>query len=122
MSKKLILWVCLVLTLGLITGTVVAEQVAYYPLDEGTGTVATDASGNGHHGTLRGSPAWVAGKNGQALEFPGTSGNNVDLGTWDPSDGTDQLSFAFWVRWNGQTGEWQGMISKRNSWNPAPIG
>jgi hypothetical protein len=122
MSEKLIYLASLVLVLGLVGGTAVADLVAHYPLDEGTGTTATDASGNGRDGTVKGDPTWIVGKSGKALEFSGTAGGHVDLGTWDPSDGTDQLSFALWVRWNGLSGEWQGMISKRNSWNPPPIG
>jgi len=33
--------------------------VGYWPLDEGSGTVATDASGNGHHGTLDSALSWT---------------------------------------------------------------
>ncbi|MHC4225904.1 MAG: LamG domain-containing protein, partial [Planctomycetota bacterium] len=122
MSEKLFFLASLVLALGLVATPAVADLVAHYPLDEGTGTIATDASGNGHDGAVKGNPEWIVGKAGKALEFTGASGGHVDLGTWDPSDGTDQLSFALWVRWNGLTGEWQGMISKRNSWGPPPIG
>ena len=122
MCKTLIYLASLVLVLGLVTSTVVADMVAYYPLDEGSGNTATDASGDGHNGTLNGDPRWISGKFGKALEFPGTSGGHVDLGTWNPSEGTDQLTIALWVKWNGLSGEWQGLISKRNSWGPAPIG
>ncbi len=122
MSRKLFFWVSFALVLGLATSTAVADLVAYYPLDEGSGDTATDASGNGHNGTLNGDPRWIAGKFGQALEFPGTAGSYVDLGTWNPSEGTDQLTIALWVKWNGLSGQWQGLISKRNSWGPAPIG
>ncbi|MEM7657603.1 MAG: LamG-like jellyroll fold domain-containing protein [Bacteroidota bacterium] len=33
--------------------------VVYLPMDEGSGLVALDESGNGHHGDLQGPPAWV---------------------------------------------------------------
>ena len=122
MSQKLIYLVSFVLVLGLTTSTAVADLVAYYPLDEGSGNTAIDASGNGHNGTLNGNPMWIAGKFGRALEFPGTPGSCVDLGTWNPTEGTDQLTIALWVKWNGISGQWQGLISKRNSWGPAPIG
>jgi hypothetical protein len=121
MCRNLIL-VSFVLLLSIGIGTLNADLVAYYPLDEGSGSIATDASGNGHDGTLKGDPAWIPGKFGQALEFPGTTGSCVDLGTWNPSEGTEQLTIALWVKWNGLSGEWQGLISKRNSWDPAPIG
>lgn len=35
--------------------------MAYYPLNDGSGQTARDASGNGLHGTLRNGPTWVGG-------------------------------------------------------------
>ncbi|HEY1712581.1 MAG TPA: hypothetical protein VGG07_06740, partial [Solirubrobacteraceae bacterium] len=47
--------------------------VAAFGFDEGSGTTLTDATGNGHNGTIT-SPAWsTAGKYGKALQFNGTS-------------------------------------------------
>src|SRR5437763_15373560 len=46
--------------------------VAAYGFEAGTGTVATDSSGNGLHGTLSGA-SWVGGKYGSGLSFNGTS-------------------------------------------------
>lgn len=46
----------------------------WYPLDEPTGTVVTDASGNGHDGVLKGDATW----SGDALRFGGTNGH-VDM-------------------------------------------
>src|SRR3989338_8998500 len=46
--------------------------VNYWSLNEGTGTVATDASGTGNTGTLTGGPTWVTGKYGSAVSFDGT--------------------------------------------------
>jgi hypothetical protein len=51
--------------------------VGYWKLDEGSGNVGSDSSGNGNNGTLTNSPAWVAGKNGTALRFDGFSNNVV---------------------------------------------
>ncbi|MGE0453569.1 MAG: Ig-like domain-containing protein [Vicinamibacteria bacterium] len=45
--------------------------VAQLALDEGTGSLAADASGNGNTGALRGGAAWVAGRSGQAVSFDG---------------------------------------------------
>ena len=46
--------------------------VSYYKLDDGSGTVATDASGNGHDGTLiQPELVWLPGYDGSALGFPG---------------------------------------------------
>lgn len=35
-------------------------QVGRWPLDEGSGSVIRDVSGNGNHGSLHGAPGWVA--------------------------------------------------------------
>ncbi len=46
---------------------------AHYTFDEGTGTKVGDSSGNNNHGTSVGTPQWVAGKQGGALSFSGTT-------------------------------------------------
>ncbi len=77
-----------------------------------------DSSGNGHHGTVLGTPTYVdgpAGK-GKALLFPGTPGSGVDLGTFNPSEKTGMLSISLWAKWNGLTTYYQGVIAKRSSW------
>lgn len=45
--------------------------IAYWPLDEGTGEIVQDASGNGHDGERRNGPEWVEGVRGRALRFDG---------------------------------------------------
>lgn len=47
--------------------------VGYWKLDEGTGNVTADSSGNGNNGTLINDPTWVDGKYGKALNFSGGS-------------------------------------------------
>ncbi|MDE2041362.1 MAG: fibronectin type III domain-containing protein, partial [Patescibacteria group bacterium] len=47
--------------------------VGWWPFDDGAGSTAGDASGNGNTGTLVGSPTWTTGKIGGALQFNGTS-------------------------------------------------
>jgi hypothetical protein len=46
--------------------------VAYWPLDEGSGTLANDDSGNGRNGFIAG-PGWFPGQFGEALHFSGAS-------------------------------------------------
>ncbi|MBN1771514.1 MAG: hypothetical protein JXB32_09650 [Deltaproteobacteria bacterium] len=51
------------------------RALAAWSLDDGAGTTARDASGEGHDGTLvgfAGDAAWVAGRVGGALDFDGT--------------------------------------------------
>jgi hypothetical protein len=52
------------------SGTLTNGLVAYWPLDEGNGTLADDESGNGHNGIIAG-PMWVPGQFGSALQFSG---------------------------------------------------
>jgi hypothetical protein len=88
--------------------------LGWWKLDEGQGNLALDTSGHGHHGDVRGGTTWIDGFDGGALEFDGNAGSYVDLGNWNPSDG--DLTVALWVNWNGLSGQWQGLIGKRNSW------
>src|SRR5437660_945341 len=91
------------------TSTAVSVTVAngtgllgYWAFDEGTGTTAIDSSGSGNNGVLFHSPAFIAGRMGNALSFNGvnqyvqvssTSGlnlsNAITLAAWiNPSDVT----------------------------------
>jgi hypothetical protein len=47
--------------------------VGYWKFEEGTGTTASDSSGNGNTGTLNNGPLWVDGKYGRALSFDGAT-------------------------------------------------
>ncbi|MCH8218478.1 MAG: discoidin domain-containing protein, partial [Planctomycetes bacterium] len=85
----------------------IANLVGYYPLDEGSGTRVSDASGKNHGGTFLGNPRWVAGRVGSgALDIPG-EGSSVELGTWNPSERSGQLSVWLWLKWGGLDGRWQ---------------
>ncbi len=54
-----------------ITGTVLHTSLAF---DEGAGSTAADASGNGHTATLQAGAAWGTGRNGSALSLDGKGG------------------------------------------------
>ena len=59
-------------SLGSVEGKFWQGLVGYWPFDEGTGTTAYDASGNGNSGTLTNSPLWQTGSNceaGSCLSF-----------------------------------------------------
>ncbi|MFH1882786.1 MAG: LamG domain-containing protein [Planctomycetota bacterium] len=77
--------------------------VGWWKLDEDMGTTAVDWSGHGNHGTLQGDPQWVAGYDGDALEFDG-SGDWVttdimpaDVGV----DGSKPKTVTAWVYTRG---------------------
>ena len=71
------------------TGT--GDLIAYWPLDEGAGTTATDNSGNGHDGTLINGPIW----NGNELIFDGVD-DYIDAGTFDVPG--QALTLAGWIQ------------------------
>ena len=83
-----------------------ANLVAYYRLDEGSGTNTVDATGNGHNGTLVSGPTWVP--SGAFVGAPQVStlvatsvtGPSATLnGTVNPEG---QSSFA-WFQWGAST-------------------
>jgi hypothetical protein len=78
MFRKLVCLFTFIVVLGA-AGSARAGLVGYWKLDEGSGTMVSDSSGNGHDGTIEGDPQWVAGMYGQALDFDGTD-DYVDIG------------------------------------------
>ena len=71
MSKRLTCLIAFVLVVSIGSGAS-ADLLVHWRLDEGSGTIATDTSGNGHDGTFTGDPQWVAGHNSAgALHFDG---------------------------------------------------
>ena len=62
MSGKVICSFSVVLMLGLMMSgpaqTGDTSLVGWWKLDDGSGTIAIDSSGNGNHGTLINSPEW----------------------------------------------------------------
>ena len=82
--------------------------VAYYKMDTGTGTTASDSSGNGNTGTLTNGPTWqtsgaMAGP-GNALDFDGS--DDYVLGSERIMSNTDNWTIMAWVRLTAlQSGE-----------------
>jgi hypothetical protein len=71
--------------------------VGYWGMDEGTGTTVNDHSGNRNNGTASGSPAWVDGKLGKALDFNGTNEvQSVDQDYFSPAN--NDLTISFWAK------------------------
>jgi len=78
-------------------------------LDEGSGDLTEDASGNGNDGTLMGSPSWINGRFGNALRFDGASAH-VNCGS-DPMLNVEVFSVSFWC-YIPSTQGWNHMISR----------
>ena len=84
--------------------------VGYWPMDDATGTIAHDFSGNKNNGTLTNmaNPAtatsgWGNGKLGKALNFDGTD-DYLDAGTHSSINSLNTISVGFWFKstqvWN----------------------
>ena len=71
--------------------------VGYWPMDEATGTIVHDFSGNKNTGTLTNGPVWVAGKLSKALQFTSASTQKV-LTTKVISPGTSSQSECAWIK------------------------
>jgi hypothetical protein len=69
--------------------------VGYWSFDEGTGTIAHDASGFGNDGTLMNGPIWTAGMSGGALKFNGVDDyvSVPDAASLRPA----QFTLAAWI-------------------------
>jgi thioredoxin len=108
MSKKLIYLISFVLVLGVAVNAS-ADLILHWPFDDGSGTTAADASGNGHNGTLEGDPKWVAGQIGGALEFGGGGERVVDEDAENYLNGLDAVTISIWIKSN-ETNSDRGFI------------
>src|SRR5262249_34692131 len=68
------------------------ELIGQLNFDEGSGATASDATGNGHTGTLNGGATWTAGQDGNAISLDGTSGY-VSFAT-NPTEGLSDFTIA----------------------------
>ncbi|HVR37038.1 MAG TPA: LamG-like jellyroll fold domain-containing protein, partial [Methylomirabilota bacterium] len=93
-----------------------AGMVGYWPLDEGAGTMAGDASGGNHNGTLLNGPVWISGNTGPgALGFDGVNdyvsvpdATALRLGT--------TMTIAFWYRKDAEKSDWVRLVGKGDSY------
>lgn len=74
------------------TPDITTGLVGHWILDEGTGTTATDSSGQAHHGTIS-EEDWTTQEDKACLMFDGT-GSYVDLGQSTDYDGIPELTFT----------------------------
>ncbi len=114
-----------ILTIGVITLILTnatfafdKDLVAYWNFDEGTGRTVRDVTGNGHDGKFVGSPAWVTGKFGKALEFDGKS-NYVEVPDAPDLAIEADVTYTVWfkpsVTINSGNSSWR-MLSKNNDY------
>jgi len=85
--------------------------VAAWLCDEGKGKILKDSSGNGHDGKFVKKEGWTKeGKFGNALEFTGDHGNNVEV-PHDDSLTLKEWTITAWVK-QEQTPEWSVVLVK----------
>ena len=73
--------------------TVASLIFAHWPFDEGVGTTAADASGNGYTGTLTNGVSWTAGAISNAIRLDGVN-DYVDVGSIDVAG--NAMTLAGW--------------------------
>lgn len=94
-----------------LNGTISTPVYSWWHLNEGSGTFVNDSSGNNRNGTNLGSPTWVSGKLGNALQFNGLN-QYVDFGNLTGNfERTQSFSVELWFK-TSSTGTGQIIISK----------
>jgi len=89
-----------------------AGLVLYYPLDEGSGSVVADASGNGNDGTIDGAPAWITGVSGSALGFE-SHRDYITTGTSLLNDLTE-FTIACWLKGDLSAADRSGLVGQND--------
>src|SRR5438445_3005298 len=95
------------------TPATIPGRVATYAFNEGTGTTVTDASGNGHTGTLVNATWTTAGKYGNALSFNGTNAR-VDINDAASLHLTTAMTLEAWVNPSAVSSAWRDLVYKGN--------
>ena len=100
--------VCLFIALSMLFTPFVSADlteglVLHHTYDEGQGTLAADASGNGHDGEIS-NPDWVDGKFGQALQFGGDGSDAYVTVESTDALNVNECTFMAWIyadNWDG---------------------
>ena len=72
--------------------------IAHWSMDQNSGSVLVDDSGNGWGGSLSGSPTWTSGMIDNGLLLNGN--DSVDFGNLNAVNGVPQLSISAWMKRN----------------------
>lgn len=88
------------------------QPILHYKLDETTGNMVTDSSGNARAGTVNGTHTWVAGHTGNALAFDGASAFVAAPGGIVST--LTAITIATWVEVDA-TSSWQRILDFGNS-------
>jgi len=117
MCRRLIYSVSFVLVLGLALMSVAKaadpDLAAHWKFDEGSGTIAHDATGNGNDGVFVGDPQWVPGKLGGALEFNGD--DYLNCGNGPSLQIQDEITITFWFQVEAFQNSWEAFLAKSDN-------
>ena len=107
----------LLLLAGFVTLPVLAADLsdslmAYWTFNEGKGETAGDESGNGHDGTLMGTPEWTDGYYGGGLKFDG-GGDEVNV-PYHKALNSETFTICAWANVEpGSSGSHRAVVSSR---------
>ena len=102
MFRKLVYLVCFILLLGLVLTSMAngadPSIVAWWPLNDGSGTIAKDASGNGKDGTLSGGAEWTEGMYSRGVYLDGVN-DYIEISNVL----SERCTIGFWFKpdWDG---------------------
>lgn len=93
-----------------------AGRVAWWRLDEATGTVVKDSSGKGNHGAIGGNPVWVpdGGRVGGALSFDG-NGDFVIVPRHATLEPLESMTVSLWAKMADIGGGFCDLVRKADS-------
>ncbi|HVV71107.1 MAG TPA: hypothetical protein VHI52_06360 [Verrucomicrobiae bacterium] len=89
---------------------------AEWKLQEGQGELARDSSGHGNDGSLH-RTQWSQVEGGASLEFTASAGSYVSVSNSPSLNLAEAVSIDLWVKTYGRTGNWQGLVAKRDDSN-----
>ena len=107
----ILLSVILMLTVGvaIVKSAVDEEPVFFMVFDEGSGNVVHDASGNGNHGRIVGTPIWKPDKIGSYLYLDGST--YITVPNAEPlSELTHPMTVGAWVNPDFLGGTWHNIV------------
>ncbi|MCE5185234.1 MAG: hypothetical protein LLF76_03815 [Planctomycetaceae bacterium] len=102
---------------------IVERKLAHWTLDAAdfVGGLYQDVSGESHHADPNGTPSFEAGvtaADGAVIMGPAAF---ADAGTWYPSSFSGEFTITAWIKWNGENGGFQNILSKMDSWAQAEM-
>ena len=116
MCRNLFYLISFILVLGLALTNVVEAQddqglIGWWKMDEVSGTVAADSSGNGNDGTVVGGAQWVSGYIDGAIDFDGDD-DYIDCGHDPVFNTAGEMTVATWLTVRSVPTAWASVVAK----------